>query len=131
MPTNDEPNQTNGFFSLQDAYDFADEFAAWLLDDDTLADWNSDDRTTYSHYPNLYRYMRVTGTDLTKEYLGFLGLSKQLKRIPATVEAMNFILQIVKNDVLVGRKAEQSWKKTVALMKRNGRLIEPRKDSNE
>lgn len=108
MPTNDEPNQTNGFFSLQDAYDFADEFAAWLLDDDTLADWNQGERFTYNQWPNIFQYMRRCGTDLTKEYLGFLRLSKQLKRIPATNEAKDFILQIVINDVIVGKKAEQA-----------------------
>lgn len=48
--------KTSGFFTLQDAFDFADEFAAWLLDDDTLAD--REDGRICSVYPNLYQYMR-------------------------------------------------------------------------
>ena len=108
--------KTNGFFTLQDAFDFADEFAAWLLDDDALAD--RENGCICSVYPNLYQYMRKCGTDLTKEYFSFLQLSKQLDKIPATVEAMEFILRIVKNDVIVGKKARASWDKVVPRLKR-------------
>ena len=100
---------------LKTAIELADEFGAWLFDDDCLADW--EDGRIVSNCPNLTKYKRNCGSDLTDEFLSAMSKNKRASEIPADMETIRFIIQIFEMNPFRGVKSQSAWDKTLRRLK--------------
>jgi len=103
-------------FTMRDVMGLADEFAAYMLGDDTLADRDGTGKPC-STKPNIWRYKRNCMTDLRQELFGYMACNPDYaSKFPASEEVIRLVIKFFEEYPLAGSKARESWGRTIKWM---------------
>ena len=103
-------------FTMRDVMELADEFAAYMLDDDTLADRDGTGKPC-STAPDIQRYKRNCMTDFRQELFGYMTCNPDYaSKFPASEEAISLVIKFFETCPLAGSKAKESWGRTLKWM---------------